>query len=275
MSLAVSLNEQIIATLSGVTAFGNAQFQVNDTSLGAILLSSGTGVDKADQLYVDRATLAASGTKTYSMAAFGGAVDALGNAFALVKLKLMLMRMRGSLNCNKLVFSSVQAAGTGYAINDLLVSAGGTGTAAKWTVATVGGGGTVLTVTPAAYQGFTGGSFTVNPTLAANAVTTSGAGTGCTLNLTASAYAEGSQVFIDTDYLTLGGAAANPWTGFIQTGATVARLYSGTLTNPNKFQIENWGAGYAITAGASEQWKVVNSGANPVTYDFLVVGATA
>lgn len=73
---------------------------------------------------------------------------------------------------------AVSAAGTGYAVDDILTISGGTfGEAAQIQVKTVGGGGEVQTLVI-----LDGGTYSVEPSNPAS--TTGGGGTGCTLTLT-------------------------------------------------------------------------------------------
>ena len=75
---------------------------------------------------------------------------------------------------------AINAAGTGYSVGDILTVAGGTATiTAQLQVVTVGGGGAVTAV-----RIINSGLYTVNPTTTGNAVTDTGAGSGCTINLT-------------------------------------------------------------------------------------------
>jgi uncharacterized protein len=97
---------------------------------------------------------------------------------------------------------SIQAAGTGYAVNDTVTMTGGTSsTAAVATITKVGGSGQVQGATIT-----TGGSYTVAPANPVAQGTTSGIGTGLTLNL--------AFVALPTTYSLSGGAD----------GATVATL---------------------------------------------------
>lgn len=75
---------------------------------------------------------------------------------------------------------AINAAGTGYSVGDVLTIAGGTATVtAQLQVVTVGGSGEVTAV-----RIINSGLYTVNPTTTGNAVTDTGAGSGCTINLT-------------------------------------------------------------------------------------------
>lgn len=84
---------------------------------------------------------------------------------------------------NNVATVAVAAGGSGYAVGDILTVSGGTGTAARVKVATLSGSA-VATVTF-----LDGGVYSVNPTMSGAATTSSGAGTGATLNLTFSAQA--------------------------------------------------------------------------------------
>ena len=85
---------------------------------------------------------------------------------------------------NSVATAAVNAAGTGYTPGDVLTVAGGTANeVAEIEVVTVtGGGGTGPVGTVRVYNA---GSYTVNPTLTANAVT-GGTGSSCTIDLTVS-----------------------------------------------------------------------------------------
>jgi hypothetical protein len=74
--------------------------------------------------------------------------------------------------------STVNAAGSGYAVNDVLTISGGTGTAATYTVTSVGGSGEVQAVERTTY-----GSYTASPPTPATTTVAPAGGTGCTLNL--------------------------------------------------------------------------------------------
>ena len=74
----------------------------------------------------------------------------------------------------------INAAGTGYSVNDILTVSGGTGSSASFSIDTVGGSGEVLTITK-----LDEGNYTVNPSSSGAATTVAPAGgTGCTLDLT-------------------------------------------------------------------------------------------
>ena len=68
------------------------------------------------------------------------------------------------------------------------------------------------------------------------------------------------------DYLTVGAAASNPWTS----------PFAGTTPAIKVYDLFVLGVGstdkYAVAAGSNEQIKVVNSGSNPITFNFLMAG---
>ena len=74
--------------------------------------------------------------------------------------------------------ASVEAAGSGYALNDVLTVVGGTGTAATFTVKAIGPGGEVLSVART-----TGGDYSVLPTNPVSTTVAPAGGSGATLNL--------------------------------------------------------------------------------------------
>lgn len=68
------------------------------------------------------------------------------------------------------------------------------------------------------------------------------------------------------DYLTVGQAASNPWTSWLvgtTPGVKVYDFFALAVDKTDK---------YAVTASSNEQIKVVNSGSNPITFNFLMAG---
>lgn len=65
-----------------------------DTQLppNRLSLGSGTGLNQANKTYSENTTLVASGTKTIDVNVFGGAIDALGQAYALTTVKGIMIR---------------------------------------------------------------------------------------------------------------------------------------------------------------------------------------
>ena len=70
------------------------------------------------------------------------------------------------------------------------------------------------------------------------------------------------------DYLTIGGAASNAWTGLVNSTSAVLRVYDfaafGVL-NTDK---------YAVANGSSEQVKITNAGNAAITFKLAVWGNT-
>ena len=109
---------------------------------------------------------------------FLGASDkerALASATRLLERTTWLGDKTGVTNVTAI---AVAVGGTGYAVNDVVTVSNGTGLAASAKVATISGSAvatlTLLNV----------GLYTVAPAAVAEATTSSGAGTGCTVNLT-------------------------------------------------------------------------------------------
>lgn len=68
------------------------------------------------------------------------------------------------------------------------------------------------------------------------------------------------------DKLTVGGAAANPWTAIASGTVPVFGLL---------FMVADGVDGFAVSAGASDQLKITNSGANQITFKLGIVGRSA
>jgi len=290
-SLTTQLAAQLTAQLSQAEAFGGSiSFPFALPNLFNAQLASGTGAaDVANQLFAAQFTLAASGTLNLNLYTGGGSNDALGNAYTLAKAKLFLLQIAGNLGCYYVASATVGtgggSSGTPYQVGDTfsLTSTGsGTGTQAVFQVLTLNGYG-VGTVKLVAGSGFTGGSYTVAPTLTGVATTggSLSSATGCTLVLTVkqvTAGASGGQVFIESDYLTLGAKGTSAgWTSLLSPNTASLLLYSGTLNMPGTVLVcEGGAAGWAVGASSTNNILLVtNSGLNPLTFQVIVVGATA
>jgi hypothetical protein len=271
-SLTVSYGASLNALLSQAIGGGVASFPLNLPSWLQGNLGSGTGKDNANQFFTIQKTLAASGTQSLNLNTMSGAVDALGNGFSIVDLKYLAILMLGNLNCQYVGTVAVHAGGTGYAVNDVLTVAGGTGTAATLKVLTVSSG--VIT----SVQVLTPGSYTVNPSTSANAVT-GGTGTTATMDLTmATVTTQQSAVYVEGDFLTIGALGTTAqWTSFLTPNTASILLKSGTNANPGYLQHSEGGAtGVVVGASSTNNTLLItNSGSNPVTYQIIAVGATA
>lgn len=85
-------------------------------------------------------------------------------------------------------------------------------------------------------------------------------------------------VFTESDVLTLGGAASNPWLAPFGSGTDKLKLYSGTVLNPGFMILSEGGAtGWVVPTGggAANILQLANGGANPFAVQIVVVGADA
>lgn len=88
MSLTADLIMQITGVFAGVADFGNPTQSFGDRL--ALTLTNGTGAGKADRVFSDQRTLAASATEDLDFA--GGVTDALGNTITMAKIKAILIK---------------------------------------------------------------------------------------------------------------------------------------------------------------------------------------
>lgn len=268
-TLTAAIVQSLTATLTNNAALGNTQ--TNAFSLPAFLsasFASGTGAGNINQFYTEQKTLAASGTRTLLLSTMSLATDPFGLAYALTNIKGFYLQILGNLGCTYVSAVAVQAGGSSYVAGDTVTVAGGTGTAATLKVITVSGGAitSISVLTP--------GSYTVNPSTSANAVT-GGTGSSATINLTMSTVVAPA-TYVEGDYLTIGAAGSNPWTSLIGTSTSTLLLKSGTVGIPGTLSFTEGGAtGWVVASGSNEQLKIVNSGSNPVTYLLVLLGATA
>lgn len=80
----ISVNETPVSSVKTGTI-------VTSVAFGPLKITSGTGIGQAQQTFADDATIAASGSKVYDLHAFGGAMDELGNAYALTRIVALLI----------------------------------------------------------------------------------------------------------------------------------------------------------------------------------------
>ncbi|MEV2249402.1 hypothetical protein AB0I94_02395 [Streptomyces sp. NPDC050147] len=77
----------------------------------------------------------------------------------------------------------------------------------------------------------------------------------------------------NTNNVVIGAAGANPWATLLNTTGTVALRPGASL---GVMAGDQDPTAYTVTAGTGDQLKVTNSGAGtPVTYDVIVIGASA
>lgn len=279
-SLSSTVTAGIVATLTNPVDDGTASYPLvlpfnASGSLMAATLANGNGADQANQFYAKTQTLVAGANLTLSLHDFGSVVDQLGQVRSITKLKALALQINGSLNNTYVAAVSVQNAGTAYLLNDILTIAGGTGTAAHLQVTAIGGGGSVTTVVVVASAGFTGGSYTANPSTPNTP--TGGAGNSLTVNLTMATYTALTAVFIDTDALTFGGTGGtDALTSLFGTNADKFIIQSGTPNMPGMMLL-TCGGSQAWAVGASttnKNIKIANTGSNPVTFTLVVLAAT-
>lgn len=96
MALNTTVHAEIASVLSGTRDLGTASASLVKKVL--LTLATGTGANQADVVFADTRTLAASATDALDLIG-GGLVDALGVAFAPVKLKALILVASG-LNVN-------------------------------------------------------------------------------------------------------------------------------------------------------------------------------
>ena len=254
---------------------------INQNFLNSSLVSGAGAANKVNQAYVAQTTLAASGSTTFVINALGGITDAVGYTYNINTVKLLLIQMLGNLGCSYVVSATAGAGGgssmTPYQVGDqfsLTSTGSGSGVQALFQVTGISGYG-VSSVMLVSSGGYIGGSYTTAPT-ATGVATTAGSisgATGATLVLNIGTVTSSNQVFTESDYLTIGGAASNAWTNAF-TGNV--KLKSGTSNMPGVFLLTDGGStGFIVAAGSNEQLKVTNSGANPVTFLLVLLGATS
>ena len=112
MSLTATINLDVQAVNRTALDLSAAQDTVNQL-LQLCSLTSGTGANKCDSIFHDQRTLTSSATETHDLFDFGGARDALGNTFANLAIKALVVQV---VSGNAL---TVGAEGTAAAWNSL------------------------------------------------------------------------------------------------------------------------------------------------------------
>jgi len=106
--------------VSGPSGLGTIQLPLTLNALIASTLASGAGAaGKVNQLYQTQGTLAASASVDIDLYAFGGALDAAGNAYTMATVKLLIIQVIGATTVTEADYIKV----------------GGKGTTAGWTSA--------------------------------------------------------------------------------------------------------------------------------------------
>lgn len=111
--MAESLTSKLTLSLTGLlTNAGTLSTPSDPISYTPTLadLTSGTGAGKANQVYYARRTLAGTSNEDIDMVAFGGALDSLGNALAMAKIKLVLIVNKNALETDILTVGNKNTA---------------------------------------------------------------------------------------------------------------------------------------------------------------------
>ena len=267
------------------STFAPSSFAYTFASLLGLNLGNGTGADNSDQIYLAQANLAASANTTLNLNTFGGALDVTGTAYSQVTVKGMAWQILGNALAyqatSAVVGSSGGTSGT-YVVGDIITVYGGTlapGQSAT-TLKVLQVSGNQIASGSSALSIVNNGIYTVAPSLTNNA-TTGGSGAGALINLTmpsftlsAAQMAAGLAVYTESDYLNFGNATnpmIMPW------GTTgLFKQFSGTFKNPGQAFFASGGAtGYVVTPSTAMNLKIANGGANNITYNIVIIGATA
>lgn len=80
---------------------------------GKLKLAPGSGLNEVNQVFGDVQTIAGSGNKTYDLNAFGGAKDALGNAYALTRV--VVLAVENTSTDSTAILTLESAASDGFA----------------------------------------------------------------------------------------------------------------------------------------------------------------
>lgn len=270
-NLTAQITAGIISTLtqtgvSGVTSTSSLSLP---QWLNAVF-GSGIGANNINQLYTEQKLLAASASRTLVLSSMSNQVDPFGLAYSVANIKGLFLQIQGNLGATYVASVAVNNGGTAtYIVGDTMTLATGTGTAATFKVLAVATG--VIT----ALAVLTPGSYTVNPSTSAVAITGGSGGGSPTVNITlGTVLTQASAVYTESDLLTIGNAGTNPWNAILPSTSTKL-LKSGTNNAPGSWsEVEGGSTGYVVGAGSSEQLKIVNSGSNPLAYLLVLLGAT-
>jgi hypothetical protein len=70
------------------------------------------------------------------------------------------------------------------------------------------------------------------------------------------------------DFLSVGNAASNPWTGHCSSGTALIKVFDALLL------VGANATGYVVGSGSSDQLKILNSGSASITFNILVSGCS-
>lgn len=91
MALSTRITHSIIGSLTSDNSAVNGKLSVDLASL-TITLANGSGNDQANRIYRSSRSLNASASEDIDLYDFGGATDALGQTYALAKVKVLAIR---------------------------------------------------------------------------------------------------------------------------------------------------------------------------------------
>lgn len=111
MPVATTGSYRAAATITKVIGALTASEELIVTA--SLALSAGTGINAADKVYYARPTIAGSATLSLDIATAGGLLDIYGDAFAVARLKLLIVKSDLTL-CPNVVNVLRQAAGVPF-----------------------------------------------------------------------------------------------------------------------------------------------------------------
>lgn len=152
-SISLAINAALIQA-SGLTSQGLTLAQ----ALVSAQMGNGSGAGLVAQLYQAVFTLATNSNATLDLYAFGGALDAGGNAYTMAQVKILIIQNLGV---------------SGAVVESDILTIGALGTTAGWTSlltpntagAIIPSGGTLLFANPTANTGLVVGNSTTNHNL--------------------------------------------------------------------------------------------------------------
>jgi hypothetical protein len=106
-SLNVRFNSQFTANLTNTLAL--EQVTANPSLSIASVLTNGTGVNQADQIFADQRTLNPSTNENINVATFSGSLDAVGGTLSLARIKMLLVQNLNGTEANNLTIGGAGA----------------------------------------------------------------------------------------------------------------------------------------------------------------------
>ncbi len=95
-AVTLNLNASLVSSITRTLFTGVvSQLPLVFQNLLAFVITNGTGVGKANKVYVDQRTLASTATEDIDMFDFGDVRDAVGNLFAMSNIKMLIIQNLG------------------------------------------------------------------------------------------------------------------------------------------------------------------------------------